>query len=1375
MTCFSWLHFTDLHRGMKEQHWLWPGVREIFFEDLKKLHDKCGPWDLVLFTGDLTQCGSSEDFQKVDEILQQLWTVFKKLGSVPKLLTVPGNHDLFRPDRKKPAVKLLRQWNTDPEVREDFWNEEYSENYRQVIKEAFTNYTTWWNKQPYKPEDVNPGILPGDLSVTIEKDTAKLGIVGLNTSFLQLTDGDYKGKLALHTLQFQKVCGSDGPAWAKQHHACLLLTHHPPVWLHPDSQKHLNTEITDHGRFVVHLCGHAHDTAYREIAEGGAETRRIWQGSSLFGLQYFGKQNEAQRLHGYMAGRIELEEKAGKLMFWPREARLQGGQRNIVPDQSVVLTDEQHTQPREFNLLQPYIGAGRTDEPESEKPAGSQIHDLEKRKLPPQLNKKIVEFLALILNLDDSDMQRAFIYKVGLDIRLQNRITFGRSPALFLQLLVTTVNKYGMLEDGRNALEAVVESTKDYVGPDRREYCDTLIRELRAASSLEEQQYQKRPPTERTQSPLPQQLDTPPHKFDVAIKRLRDSINDQETLQEINTLSIRLMEIGYEDTTEQDENHRAERNRIIHALNRMALRYTRQFFKELSCSDKMRTSTIIPDIPFVFIPEISPTFQGRTSELEWLESQFSQVTAKRGKFSASQSVLVYGDMGIGKSRLVNVFAQGLLKREAAYVVMRTFSDDIAPAQMIAQLAIDAFYQYEDLSSSPVSLEALINGLSALIRGKTSGVDSIGQEMQSDRVLWNLIGELALQHPLVVVLEDLHRDRPHMRHLFSTVAQQPLRAPLLIIGTTQTLQTEWLKLPQLKLNGIEKAAMRTLVDELCDPSDLKGDFYTRLYKCTDGNPYFTVTLIDYLKQKEILSVNESTNKWECKRNLSQLPRWTPDNLIEFANKQLEELQAKDKRAGEDLKQAAVIGRRFLFRLLQRIANYSDDERENFEHSLELMVAQGLLQREEPPKSLLDHEISFHFRSPIIQEAIYQWNPELHLKVAQFLEDLYPDQADQDKLRFWRAFHYQRGGEKHTAIVFLRNSIRDIAAKHQPFESIWLHEYLLQYTSDLDQDEQLNLNRDLAGFYSEVGRYEDAFNAYKRVHDIALANNKQVIVIKVKAEMGWLRVKQERFDDAQILFEEAIAPFKQTSHFSNILAVFKKPHSFPDDLVAFVYRLYGGLYLERLVIGTSEKRKDAECALEYTRKAGYYIEECNLSDPDRKRDKALILNNLGRLLLETEQYKEANTYFQHALDVAKEGATERHSLEAYLLNNQGVVAAAQKQFEPAKRFFRESLEMTNQEENIFLRTKSLLNLAEIYIETREYREVVHIANESLWYANLLGHRTYKFEAYSLLGKAHLALNQDDEAHSCYEYAQKLRPEDPVIIQILEQFNNLKGGKA
>ena len=87
-----WLHLTDLHVGMDEQDWLWPGMRKKFHLDLQKIRETAGPWDLVLFTGDLVQKGV--EYAKLEEIFGEIWGWFKDLDCEPKLLAVPGNHDL---------------------------------------------------------------------------------------------------------------------------------------------------------------------------------------------------------------------------------------------------------------------------------------------------------------------------------------------------------------------------------------------------------------------------------------------------------------------------------------------------------------------------------------------------------------------------------------------------------------------------------------------------------------------------------------------------------------------------------------------------------------------------------------------------------------------------------------------------------------------------------------------------------------------------------------------------------------------------------------------------------------------------------------------------------------------------------------------------------------------------------------------------------------------------------------------------------------------------------------------------------------------------------------------------------------------------------
>lgn len=346
---FSWLHLTDLHLGMKDQDWRWPNLRERFFEDIKELYKRCGPWDLVFFTGDITQKGAAEEFNKADIILEQIWDQFKNLGFSPQLLVIPGNHDLVRPsDDLQPAVRLIvKYWNMDSAVRNEFWQNLNSE-YRQVISDAFRNYSHWWQKKQYNDLDINYGILPGDFSATFEKNGRKIGIIGLNSSFLQLTGEDYEGKLVIHPLQFHAVCSEDGPEWAKQHDACILLTHHPPAWLDKESQKHFNSEIIDHGRFAIHLCGHMHETKFQEIAVGGNASNRLMQGRSFFGLEYYGE--KVKRSHGYSVGKIEFSSERGQITIWPREARLGGGELNIVPDYSVKLTDNQHMTPVDFEL-----------------------------------------------------------------------------------------------------------------------------------------------------------------------------------------------------------------------------------------------------------------------------------------------------------------------------------------------------------------------------------------------------------------------------------------------------------------------------------------------------------------------------------------------------------------------------------------------------------------------------------------------------------------------------------------------------------------------------------------------------------------------------------------------------------------------------------------------------------------------------------------------------------------------------------------------------------------------------------------------------------------------------------------------------------------
>ena len=320
---FRWLHLTDLHWGVTGQKHLWPEIREEFFRDLGKLHQKTGPWDVVLFSGDLVHQGEQDEFTQLDElVLGPLWECFQKLGSQPVLLTVPGNHDLKRPKEGDPAVDWLVEFEGYQKKREGFWGDEDNP-YRRAVHTVFQAYDAWNQKRPYSQgHPIQGGALPGDFSTTFSTGGGhRIGVVGLNTTFLQLAAGNFHERLACDVRQFHAACPPDGPEWVKPHAVCLLMTHQGPDWLDQPSREQEYSAINPAGRFAVHLYGHMHEESIRGSQSRGGPLVRHWQGNSLFGLKHYGDQQKQARRHGYAAGTITFDDAGGaELRHWPRVA-----------------------------------------------------------------------------------------------------------------------------------------------------------------------------------------------------------------------------------------------------------------------------------------------------------------------------------------------------------------------------------------------------------------------------------------------------------------------------------------------------------------------------------------------------------------------------------------------------------------------------------------------------------------------------------------------------------------------------------------------------------------------------------------------------------------------------------------------------------------------------------------------------------------------------------------------------------------------------------------------------------------------------------------------------------------------------------------------
>jgi predicted MPP superfamily phosphohydrolase len=336
------LHLSDLHVGMTNQGWLWPAFKTAFLDDIRNMCRKFGGWDVVIFSGDLVQKGSQSEYEKLTEILKEIWVVFEELGFTPLLFPVPGNHDLTRPTSLNAAAKVLDQWWSLPEIQKAFWESDGGE-YQNLVTSSFSNYSIWISNiksEGIPLPDFQSGCVAGDISAIVTVRGLRIGLIGLNSAWLQLSDNDYNGKLHVDTRQLLAVTNKEPDIWCEKNNFNLLVTHHPSDWLAVESQKHWKSEIFTHIRFDCHLHGHMHEPSTTTLAEGGFSGRRIKQGASLFGLETT-KQNTMQRIHGYSVCQLFEEESVRTMRHWPRKAsKVKDGTHKLIPDYDFNICDE---------------------------------------------------------------------------------------------------------------------------------------------------------------------------------------------------------------------------------------------------------------------------------------------------------------------------------------------------------------------------------------------------------------------------------------------------------------------------------------------------------------------------------------------------------------------------------------------------------------------------------------------------------------------------------------------------------------------------------------------------------------------------------------------------------------------------------------------------------------------------------------------------------------------------------------------------------------------------------------------------------------------------------------------------------------------------
>ncbi|HEY3062410.1 MAG TPA: BREX system ATP-binding domain-containing protein [Chloroflexota bacterium] len=481
-------------------------------------------------------------------------------------------------------------------------------------------------------------------------------------------------------------------------------------------------------------------------------------------------------------------------------------------------------------------------------------------------------------------------------------------------------------------------------------------------------------------------------------------------------------------------------------------------------------------------PIVCPITVGREAHLSAVERLLGEVAGGHGR-----TLLVTGEAGIGKSRLVSELRERAVQRGLAVVQGHCFESDralpYAPfvdllRSFLTQRATESLAHH--LGPGRDELIRLVPELAA-DNERTDGTASLDPEQQKQRLfqaLTGLIGQLSQQRPLIVIIEDVHWADETSLELLRSIARSAVQRALLLVVTyradeitdglralltsldRERLAVE-LRLQQLSLDELD--AMLRAIFRLERPT--RREFLDLLHAQTEGNPFFVEEVLRALIGVGDIFVEDGS--WDRKPvGELRVPR-SVDDAVQRRTAQL------SSSAREVVALAAVAGRRFEFELLRALTG--DDESRLLEIVKELIGA-GLVVEESADQ--------FAFRHALTRQAIYssllaRERRILHRRVAEALEE----QAETrlDELAADLAYHAAQAGLWQPALRYGVRAGERALRMYAPRAAVE------QLTRALDAAHQLGLAPDIEVFRLRGQAYEllGEFEAAQRDFDTALS--------------------------------------------------------------------------------------------------------------------------------------------------------------------------------------------------------------------------------------------------------------------------------------------------
>ena len=561
--------------------------------------------------------------------------------------------------------------------------------------------------------------------------------------------------------------------------------------------------------------------------------------------------------------------------------------------------------------------------------------------------------------------------------------------------------------------------------------------------------------------------------------------------------------------------------RAVHGANRLRLDALPADTDERGTAPAATTHSPL-DSAIGAATETTP-FVGRSNEYGLLIGLIARLTA-----GAGHTVLIEGEPGIGKSRLLREVARHAQARDLPVLATKCYEIERAmPYQSVIDLVsrtLDRVSATALGNMAPVSLAelaALVPEVGERFPGlpKLSNDFPEARQARLSRAVGQLLEASMGGRPSLLMVDDIQWADDASAQVFHYLARHAAARPVLVIYAYRDEDVDSdERLARLVESLCREAGARRVPLARLDAADtgrlvaaLAGanldapGLAERLHRETEGNPFFLTSILQSL----------SEGQTQLEPRASGAPGWLPDALRAAVRVRLAHVP---KEIRPVLETAAVFGRRFDFDTLLDVTR---EPEEQLLDAVEALVKRRLL-REEPEGGVYD------FSHDKVREVVYRdiggarcrW---LHQSVAQALERRGDGETHERDAQL--AEHYERAhvwskalrylvlaGERSQTLFAMRDAL------HWLDRAVALSE---SHPQALDERQRLAIHERRGAARAQAGQTQGAVADIRRVVDAARAGGEREKTRDALVQLGMAYRRADAYEEATACLTEALA--------------------------------------------------------------------------------------------------------------------------------------------------------------------------------------------------------------------------------------------------------------